>query len=200
MTYCQSITQLLRIIWFKFIPLSLRSKIRPRATPLLPTWIYSCRSGGTVSCALPFTSNVTISTSISQTFRSWVAIFHFHQPMAFLSHSSYGMLGLVPLMNVLFEGRCDFPLSSSNRDMSGNVWNRPSGSLIVYMGIPSNIMKYFSPKCNMIFWDITIYSDTLNWSDITPMCKLITELDLIADFDLITKFREVSREHCNGCG
>ena len=27
----------------------------------------------TVSCALPFTTNVTISTSISQTFRTWVA-------------------------------------------------------------------------------------------------------------------------------
>ena len=39
-------------------------------TPLLPTCIYSCRSRVTVSCALPFTSNVTISTSISQTFHS----------------------------------------------------------------------------------------------------------------------------------
>ena len=30
--------------------------------------------------------------------------------------------------------------------------------------------------------------DTLNWSDITPICELITELDFITDFDLITKF------------
>ena len=75
---------------------------RRRATPLLPTWIYSCRSRVTVSCELPFTTNVTISTSISQTFRSWVAIFHLRQPMVFLSHSSYGMPGLAPLMNVLF--------------------------------------------------------------------------------------------------
>ena len=37
---------------------------------LLPPWIYSCQSRVTVSCALPFTTNVTISTSISQTFRS----------------------------------------------------------------------------------------------------------------------------------
>ena len=55
---------------YKCIPLSLRSKTRRRATPLLPTWIYSCRSRGTVSCELPFTTNVTISTSISQIFRS----------------------------------------------------------------------------------------------------------------------------------
>ena len=102
MTYCQSITQIWRIIWVKCIPLSLRSKARLRATLLLPTWFYSCRSGGTVSCAVPSTKNMTISTSISQTFRSWVAIFHLRQPMAFLSHSSYGMTGLAPRKNVLF--------------------------------------------------------------------------------------------------
>ena len=37
------------------------------------------------------------------------------------SHSSYSMPGLAPLINVLFQGRFDFNLSSSNRDMSGNV-------------------------------------------------------------------------------
>ena len=102
MTYCQSINQILRIIWVRCILLSLRLKTRQRATTLLPTWNYSCRSGGTVSCALSFTTNVTISTSILQTFRSWVAIFHLRQPMAILSHSSYGMPGLAPLMNGLF--------------------------------------------------------------------------------------------------
>ena len=84
MTYCQSITQILKIIWVRCIPLSLRSKTRRRATPLLPTWIYSCQSRVTVSCALPFTTNVAISTSISQTFRFWVAIFPLRQPMVFL--------------------------------------------------------------------------------------------------------------------
>ena len=68
MTYCQSTIQILIITWVRCIPL--RSKTRKRATHLLPTWIYICRSGGTVSCALLFTTNVTISTSISQTFRS----------------------------------------------------------------------------------------------------------------------------------
>ena len=60
----------IRIIWVRCIPLSLRSKTRRRATPLLPTWNYSCRSRVMVSCALPFTTIVTISSSISQTFRS----------------------------------------------------------------------------------------------------------------------------------
>ena len=83
MTYCQSITQILRIIWVRCIPLNLKSKTWQRATPLLPTWIYYCRSEGTVSCARPFTTNMTISTSISLTFRSWAAIFHLRQPMVF---------------------------------------------------------------------------------------------------------------------
>ena len=41
---------------------------------------------------------------------------------------------------------------------------------MVDMGISSNIMKVPSPKCYMTFWDMTIYNDTLNWSDITPIC------------------------------
>ena len=59
---------------------------------------------------------------------------------------------------------------------------------MVDMGISSNIMKSPSPKCYMTFWDMTIYNDTLNWSDITPICELITELDFITDFDFNTKF------------
>ena len=59
-----------------------------------------------------------------QTFRSWVATSHLRPPMAFLSHNSSDTPGLAPLMNVLFWGRCDFPISFSGRDMSRNVWNR----------------------------------------------------------------------------
>ena len=33
------------MIWVRCISLSLRSKTRQRATPLLPTWIHSCGSG-----------------------------------------------------------------------------------------------------------------------------------------------------------
>ena len=35
---------------------------------------------------------------------------------------------------------------------------------------------------------MTMYNGNLNWSDITPISELITELDFITDFDLITKF------------
>ena len=47
---------------------------------------------------------------------------------------------------------------------------------------------------------MNIYSDTLNWSDITPTCELITELDLNTEFDLITNFQEISIEQCNWYG
>ena len=53
---------------------------------------------------------------------------------------------------------------------------------MVDMGISSNIMKSPSLKCYMAFWDMTIYNDTLNLSDITPICELITELDLLPNF------------------
>ena len=86
-TFCPLITQTLRIISVRCIPLSLRSKTRRRATLLLPTWICSCQSVGTVNFILPFTTNVTISISILQTFRSWVATSHLRPPMAFLSHN-----------------------------------------------------------------------------------------------------------------
>ena len=98
---CQSITQILSIILVRCILLSLRSKTWRSVTPLLPTWIYSRQSGGTVSFELPFTTNMTISTSKSQTFGSWVAIFHLRQSMAFLSHSLCGISGLAPLTNIL---------------------------------------------------------------------------------------------------
>ena len=113
----------------------------------------------------------------------------------------YGMPGLALLMNVLRAARLSSKLLGQGYIcMSGNVWNRPSGSFMVDMGVSSNIMKSPSPKCYMTFLDMVIYSDTLNWSNITPIFEPITELDLITNFELITKFREVSIEHCNWCG
>ena len=72
--------------------------------------------------------------------------------------------------------------------MPWNVWNRPSGSFMVDMGISSNIMKSPSPKCYMTFLDMTIYNDTLNWSDITQIFELIIELDFITDLTLLPNF------------
>ena len=57
----------------------------------------------------------------------------------------------------------------------------------------------------MTFWDITIYSDILHWTESLlnidldwvrsfPF-SLVTEMDLITYFGLIIKFREVSLQH-----
>ena len=42
---------------------------------------------------------------------------------------------------------------------------------------------------------MTIYSDTLHWSDISLNHDLVTELNLISDFYIITTVQEVSIEH-----
>ena len=91
MTYCQSIIMILIIIWVRctFYPAELELQDTTETTPLLPIWIDSPRSRRTVRCVLTFTITVTIPTSISQIFLSWVVIFYLHQPMVCLSHSSY---------------------------------------------------------------------------------------------------------------
>ena len=121
---------------FCFIP----EFTRQRATLLLHTWIYFCWSGGTVNFTLPFMTNVTISISTSQLFRSRVAIFQPRPPMASLFRSLYGMPGLAPRMDVISWGRRDFQISFSNRDTSRNAWNRHWGSFMVDTGILSNNM------------------------------------------------------------
>ena len=60
-----------------------------------------------------------------------------------------------------------------------------------FYGRYGDLIKHYKspfPKYHMDFWDMTMCNDTLNWSDITPICERITELDFITDFDLITKF------------
>ena len=79
-------------------------------------------------CSQKITNNLliekkTISTSILQTFRSWVATSHLRPPMAFISHNSSDTPGVLLLWMFHSEG-CDFPISFSVRDMSRNVWNR----------------------------------------------------------------------------
>ena len=72
--------------------------------------------------------------------------------------------------------------------MSWNVWNCPSGSFMVDMGISSNIMKSPFPKCYMTFWDMTVYNDTLNWSDITPIANLLPNWTLLPILTLLPNF------------
>ena len=88
-----------------------------------------------------------------QTFRSWVATFHLHQPMVFLSHNSSDTPGLAPLMNVLFWARCNFPISFSGRDMSSlrKFYGR-YGDLTKQYEVPLSQMLHGILEDNHIQW------------------------------------------------
>ena len=101
--------------------------------------------------------------STSQTFRSWVVIFHLRRPMEFLSLSLDSTPGPAPHMNVLFWGPGDFPVSYSNMDTSWNAWNRQSGSFMVDTGILF---------CNMIIFLLISWSWYRAW--LSPNYELFT--------------------------
>ena len=113
-------------------------------------------------------TNVTISISTSQIFRSWVAIFQPRPPMASLFRSLYGMPWLAPRMDVLSWGRRDFQISFSNRDTSRNAWNRHWGSLWSIRGSYQTIWSFplTNVKWHSVTWPYTM--TTPYWSDFVP--------------------------------
>ena len=162
-TFCPFITQTLRIISVRCIPLSLRSKTRRRAALLLPTWICSSQSVGTVNFALPFTTNVTISISILQTFRFWEATSHLRPPKAFFISQ------LIRYARACSSYECFILRAvwlSNKLDGQGHVTKRLKSSLRKFYsryGILPNNMRRPSPECYTKFWMMTIYSDTFHW-------------------------------------
>ena len=196
MTYCQSITQTLRIIWVKCIPLSLKSKTESNTSASYLDLLLSIESDGQLCTSLydkrdAFNIHITNFPFLGSNIPS-------SSVYGILSHSSCGMPGLALLMNVLFKGRCDFHLSPSERDMSWNVWNRPSGSFMVDMGISSSIMKYFS----QVLHDILGHGQ-LQWHP--QLIRHCTNLRtyyrtrLYYQFWPYNQIFEVTIEHCNGC-
>ena len=57
-----------------------------------------------------------------------------------------------------------------------------------------------SPESYTTFWRMTIYSDTLLWSGFTWIFDLVTELDLIIEFDFLPNCARFPLNICNGCG
>ena len=74
----------------------------------------------------------------------------------------------------------------------GYVMERLKSSLRKFYGRYGDLIKHYEVSLSQMLHDILghdhIYNDNLNWSDITPICELITELDFNTDFDLITEF------------
>ena len=127
-----------------------------------------CQSVGTVNFALPFTTNVTISISILQTFRSWVATSHFPRLWRFYLTTHPIRQGLHPLINVLFWERCDFPTSFSGRDMSRNVWK---SSLRKFYGRYGDLTKQYEVPLSRMLHDI-LDDDHIHWHP--PMIRHYT--------------------------
>ena len=98
-------------------------------------------------------------------------------------------------MNDIWWGRCDFRISFSGRVMSRNVLNRLWGISMVGTGILSNNMRSPFPECYMIFWKMTIYSDTHHWSDITKCLTLLLFSTLLQNLTFYLIVREVSIEY-----
>ena len=98
MTYCQSITQILSIIWVRCIPLKDTTESTTSASYL--DLLQLIESDGQLRTSLydkrdDFNFHITNLPFLSSNIPSWLAY-------GVLSHSSYGMSGLAPLMNVLF--------------------------------------------------------------------------------------------------
>ena len=92
--------------------------------------------------------------STSQTFRSWVVIFHLRQPMAsYLSTYTIRPRLFLVCMYVLFWGPGDFPVSYSNKDASWDACHL--GSFMVDTGVLFSNMKFPSHEFSMTFWPLT---------------------------------------------
>ena len=158
-----------------------RWKTQRRATLLLSTSIYHCQSVGTVNFALPFTTSVTISISILLTIRSWVAASHLRPPMAFISHNSSDTPGLAPLMNVLFCGQCDFPISFR----AGICQRHLKSSLMKFHGLYGNLTKRYEVPLSRILHGI-LEDDHIQWHP--PLMRHYINFLPFTDLDRIAKF------------
>ena len=100
-------------------------------------------------------------------------------------------------MNDLFLGRCDFPIRLYKLLGQGCVKERLRSSLRKLYGRYGDLIKQYefpSTECYTLFWMMTIYSDTLYWSGISPIFDLITDLDIFTELDFLPNC-EVSIEH-----
>ena len=200
MTYCQSITQNLRSDWVKCIPLSLRSNTRLRAIPLLSTWVYSCQSRVTVSCALslydkrddfnfhitnfPFL-NSNIPSSQAYGVFIWLLI---RYARACSSYECF-ILRAVRLSSKLLR--------------QGYVMERLKSPLRKFYGWYGDIIKHFEVSLSQMLHDIPGHDHVQCHPQ---LIRYYTNLRTYYRSGLYYRFwpyyqiLEVSIEHCNGCG
>ena len=105
-------------------------------------------------------TNVTISISTSQIFRSWVAIFQPRPPMASLFRSLYGMPGLAPRIHGCFILRAT-RLSSKLLEQ-GYVKERLKSSLRKFYGRYGDLFKQYEVCLSQMLNDI-LWPDHIQW-------------------------------------
>ena len=147
-----------------------------------------------VNFTLRSTTNEMISISTSQTFRSWVAIFHLRQPMEFLSLNLYDTSGLAPRMNVLYWGPGDFPVSYSNRT------GIPRGTLeIIIQEVLWSIWGSYSAIWSIPLTNVEWHSDP--WPTVTSQpIRLSTSFMTLIPSLTFTDYEWFPWSICNGCG
>ena len=106
---------------------------------------YSCRSEGTVRCALPFMTSVTISTEISQCILS-------------------SNVPSLPAYDVFISQLIRYARACCSYECFVLRAARLSSKLL-----GQGYVRFSSSECYTTFWRITIYSDTLHWWDILPV-------------------------------
>ena len=182
------ITRSLRITLARCIPLNLRSKAQQRASLLLLTWIYFCRSGnGQLHTSIydkryDFNFHITnilfLSSNIPASSAYGVSISQLIQYARACSSYECFILRATRLSNKLLE--------------QGYVRKRLKSSLkkfLVDTGILSNNTKFLSHECLMTFCSLTKYNDN------PPQSRFYTNLWPFYRTRPSTDLREVSIEH-----
>ena len=98
-----------------------------------------------------------------------------------LSHSSYGMSRLAPLMNVLLWGRRDFIYKLLDQ---GYVRERSISSLRKIYGRYGVLFKHYEVSLTT-FWDKSVYSDMFHWTDISLVVTLLLNWSLLPTLTLL---------------
>ena len=126
--------------------------------------LLSIGRDGQLTFALPFTTNVTISISILQTFRSWVATSHLRPPRAFLSHNSSDTPGACSSREcfILMTVRLSNKLLGQ-----GYVNERLKSSLRKFYGRYGDLTKQYEVPLSRILHDI-LDDDHIQWQPPPP--------------------------------
>ena len=114
---------------------------------------------GRSNAHFPLRKNVTISTSISETFRFWIAIFHLRHPMTFYYLTTHTVCRVCSSYERFIQKATRL---SSKLLGQGYVGERLKSSPRKLYGRYGDLIKHFEVslfQCYMTFWDMTIYSD-----------------------------------------